>query len=194
MSKQGQPVKHAVRLSAAQRAHLETLIRDPNSRPQRTLKARILLKLDAADSRKGRNDRQIAAALKISRYTIYRVRRQLRDGGLKAALNRKPRADFVARLSANSEQAADRTLMSPAGGYLDGAGVRNLLWKKIVAEAGGIQTAWASRHRIPLAYFNKVLRGQQVPSKRVLRALDLEKVVVYRLRPKSRGGNNRSPR
>jgi transposase len=84
--------RYVVRLSAEERAQLEALISKGKSPAQRLLKARILLKADVSDAGEGWSDSAIIEALSTSPSMVYRVRKQLVEEGLDAALKRKPRA------------------------------------------------------------------------------------------------------
>ena len=84
--------RYVVRLSAEERAQLEALIRKGKSPAQRLLKARILLKADVSEAGEGWSDSRIMAALEPSASMVYRVRKQLVEEGLEAALSRKQRA------------------------------------------------------------------------------------------------------
>src|SRR5271156_6975794 len=84
--------RYVVRLSAEEREHLEALIRKGKSPAQRLLKARILLKADVSEAGEGWSDSKIVAALETSASMVYRVRKQLVEEGLEAALSRKQRA------------------------------------------------------------------------------------------------------
>jgi hypothetical protein len=83
--------KYVVRLSREERAALEALITKGKSPAQRLTKARILLKADQCEDGEGWSDSQIVAALDTSLTMIYRVRKQLVEEGLEAALSRKKR-------------------------------------------------------------------------------------------------------
>src|SRR5271166_4964754 len=84
--------RYVVRLSAEERGQLEALIRKGKSPAQRLVKARILLKADVSDAGEGWSDNEIIEALETSASMVYRVRKQLVEEGLEAALSRKPRA------------------------------------------------------------------------------------------------------
>jgi transposase len=81
--------KYVVRLSAAERERLETLLRGGKHPAQRLTKARILLKADAGEAGEGWSDSQIAKALETSLATIARTRQQLVEEGFDAVLTRK---------------------------------------------------------------------------------------------------------
>ena len=51
--------------------------------------------------------------------------------------------------------------------------------RRLEKEAGS-QTAAASRLRISNTYFNEVVRGKKEPAAKLLAALGLERVVLYR--------------
>src|ERR1700751_637629 len=91
--------KYVVRLSEEERAQLKALISKGKSPAQRLLKARILLKADVSEAGEGWSDSRIVAALETSVSMVYRVRKQLVEEGLEAALSRKVRATpAVARI------------------------------------------------------------------------------------------------
>jgi len=80
-----------VRLSAEERGELEALISKGKSTAQRLLKARILLKADQSEAGECWSDSRIIEALDTTKMTVYRVRKQLVEEGLEAALTRKRR-------------------------------------------------------------------------------------------------------
>jgi transposase len=82
--------KHIVRLAEREREQLEALVHADGGSARRLLKAWILLKADIADGGEGWSDAQIVEGLKASASTVYRVRKQLAEHGLAAALSRKP--------------------------------------------------------------------------------------------------------
>ena len=84
--------RYVVRLSGEEREQLEALLRKGKSPAQRLLKARILLKADISATGDGWSDGKIVAALETSASMVYRVRKQLVEEGLEAALSRKQRA------------------------------------------------------------------------------------------------------
>ena len=81
--------KYVVRLSAAEQAQLDELIRKGKRSAQLLTKARILLKADVSELGEGWSDSRIAAALDTSIATIERTRRQLVEEGFEAVLARK---------------------------------------------------------------------------------------------------------
>ena len=81
--------KYVVKLNAAERERLETLIGSGNHPAQRLTKARILLKADAGEAGEAWSDSRIANALDTSLATIARTRQQLVEEGFEAVLTRK---------------------------------------------------------------------------------------------------------
>jgi transposase len=84
--------KYIVRLSRDEREHLCELLKKGKSPAKLQLKARILLKADVGQGRKGWSDNQIIRALDTSVSMVYRVRQQLVEEGFEAVLARKQRA------------------------------------------------------------------------------------------------------
>lgn len=83
--------KYVVRLGGEEREHLERITRKGRDAAGRLTKARILLLADVSASGEGWSDSRIMAALGTSASTVYRVRQQLVEEGLEAALSRKKR-------------------------------------------------------------------------------------------------------
>jgi poly-gamma-glutamate capsule biosynthesis protein CapA/YwtB (metallophosphatase superfamily) len=88
-AKQSVVKKYVVKLSDDERKRLNTLIQKGKAPARQVLKARILLKADASELGESWSDSQIAEALDTSVDTIARVRQQLVEAGLDAALTRK---------------------------------------------------------------------------------------------------------
>ena len=88
-AKQPSVKKYIVKLTADERDRLSQLIQKGKGPARQLLKARILLKADAAEDGEGWSDGRIAEALDTSIDTIARTRQQLVEGGLDAALTRK---------------------------------------------------------------------------------------------------------
>ena len=61
---------------------------------------------------------------------------------------------------------------------IDLDGMRKLL-RREVDRAGG-QVAWAKRHGLHPSTINKVVNEQRMPGRRMLAALQLQKVTAYR--------------
>lgn len=81
--------KYVVRLTDDERVELEAMIHKGKSSANRLLKARILLKADVAEAGEGWSDSRIIEALETSASMVYRVRKQMVEGGLEAVLSRK---------------------------------------------------------------------------------------------------------
>ena len=81
--------KYVVKLSAAEREQLNTLIRTGKHRARQLMKARILLKADVSEAGEGWSDSQIASALDTAVNTVARTRQRLVEQGLEAALTHK---------------------------------------------------------------------------------------------------------
>ncbi len=81
--------KYVVRLDAAERDQLTTLIHKGKGSAQLLTKARILLKADVSELGEGWSDSAIAAALDTGIATVERTRRQLVEEGFAAVLKRK---------------------------------------------------------------------------------------------------------
>src|SRR3979411_803037 len=98
--------KYVVRLSGEERERLEALIRKGKSPAQRLLKARILLKADVSEAGEGWSDSRIIRALDTSVSMVYRVRKQLVEGGSEAVGSRTHRATpAVARIFEGEKEA-----------------------------------------------------------------------------------------
>ena len=52
----------------------------------------------------------------------------------------------------------------------------------IRAQANGNQAAWALQHELSPTYVSDVLTGRREPGRRILNALNLERVMLYRER------------
>ena len=85
--------KFVVKLSEAERNHLQGLINKGKSPAKRLLKARILLKTDAGAHGEGWSDGRVVEALDTNLSMVTRVRQQFVEEGLEAALSRKQRAN-----------------------------------------------------------------------------------------------------
>jgi hypothetical protein len=81
--------KYIVRLSEAERATLEALIRTGKRSAALVLKARILLKADVSEAGEGWSDGRIVTALDTSLSTVSRTRQLLVEEGFDAVLRRK---------------------------------------------------------------------------------------------------------
>jgi Homeodomain-like domain len=81
--------KYVVRLSADERAHLESMLKKGKHSAKTLTKARILLKADVAEAGEGRSDSEIVAQLETNLSMVCRVRKQLVEEGFDAVLARK---------------------------------------------------------------------------------------------------------
>jgi hypothetical protein len=57
-----------------------------------------------------------------------------------------------------------------------------LLWMQKRVDQAGSLAAWAAAHGLSSSYAHDVLRNRALPGKRILDALDVERVVTYRPR------------
>lgn len=95
--------QHVVRLLAAERAELGALLA-AGAAPTRALThARILLKADQGEAGPAWPDARIAEALEASVATVERVRRRWAEGGLDAALHRRPPGPHPRKLDGAQE-------------------------------------------------------------------------------------------
>jgi hypothetical protein len=79
-----------VRLSLVERQELESLVTKGKAAARKLTRARILLKADCSDLGEGWTDRKISDALDVGPITVHRVRQSFVEGGLEAALVRRP--------------------------------------------------------------------------------------------------------
>ena len=78
-----------VRLTEAERAELDALVRKGKASALTIARARILLKADQGDNGEAQTDAQVAEALSIAAKTVFNVRRRWVEDGMEAALRRK---------------------------------------------------------------------------------------------------------
>jgi transposase len=97
--------KYKVTLTDDERSLLQQMIATGTGKARKLTHARILLKADVSDSGPGWMDEQISQAVEVSLATIHRIRRAFVEGGLEAALNRRPQQRHRAR-RLNGEQEA----------------------------------------------------------------------------------------
>jgi len=112
--------KYVVKLSEAERSHLQALINKGKSPAKRLLKARILLKADASEHGEGWSDGRIVDALDTNLSMVTRVRQQLVEEGLEAVLSRKQRATPAITPIFDGEKEARLTALAcstPPEGY-----------------------------------------------------------------------------
>jgi transposase len=85
--------KYVVHLTDAERATLLQMLAAGKVAARTLAHAHILLKADAADGAPGWRDQQIVEAFEVSLSTVGRVRRQVIEQGLEAALHRQAPAE-----------------------------------------------------------------------------------------------------
>jgi transposase len=96
--------KYIVTLTEAERQTLQTMLSRGKAAARKLVHARILLKADAGADGPGWNDDQIAEGLEVGRATVERVRKELVEEGLEAALDRrKPRRQYERVLDGDGE-------------------------------------------------------------------------------------------
>ena len=98
--------KHSIVLSREQRRELETLISTGQAPARKLTHARILLKADCGPEGPRWSNRQIHEALDIGETTVRRVRHSFAQGGLEAALNRRPQPPRPEKRKLDGEQEA----------------------------------------------------------------------------------------
>ena len=89
--------KCTVRLTSAERTDLTRLVTTGRHAARTRTRARVLLQTDAGAQGPAWTDAQIRGAFGVSERTVARIRRAFVDGGLDAALHRRPRAVPKAR-------------------------------------------------------------------------------------------------
>jgi len=88
----GKEAKYVVRLTSDERERLEALIAQKRTAAGKVLRARILLKADVSAAGPGWTDPQLVEAFSVSLSTVHRLRQQLVEEGVEAALVRRPRS------------------------------------------------------------------------------------------------------
>ena len=88
----GKEAKYVVRLTTDERERLEALIGQKRAAAGKVLRARILLKADVSEAGPGWTDPQLVEAFSVSLSTVHRLRQQLVEEGVEAALVRKSRS------------------------------------------------------------------------------------------------------
>lgn len=82
--------KYVVRLTGAEREHLEKLVRTGKVAAAKRCRAQVLLKADAGPEGSGPTDQQVSEALDVSVGLVHSARQAYVEEGLTAALERKP--------------------------------------------------------------------------------------------------------
>ncbi len=83
--------KYIVKLTKAERKDLLSLIKKGKTAAYKLTHARILLAADADRAKsRGKTDKEIAEELHVGTKTVQRIRKQLVEEGIEAAVSRKP--------------------------------------------------------------------------------------------------------
>ena len=101
--------QYAVQLTPEERERLSQLIRSGKSSARIIARARALLKVDA-----GWNAPQVAAALDISKGTVYRAKRRYAEEGLDGVLQDRVQANRYRKLDDKGEAPPDRPGVQPS--------------------------------------------------------------------------------
>lgn len=97
--------RYVVTLSLEERRELETITASGKSSRNKVVKAFILLKADEGEYGEGWTDKRIAEAYNVSISNVEQTRERLVEGGLEAALNRKPTSRVYRRKIEGEEEA-----------------------------------------------------------------------------------------
>jgi transposase len=98
--------KQSIRLTQEQRRELEALISAGQAPARKLTHARILLKADCGPDGPRWSARQIHEALEVGETTVHRVRRSFVQGGVEAALKRRPQPPRHEKRKLDGEQEA----------------------------------------------------------------------------------------
>ena len=112
--------QHSITLTAEQRGELEALIRAGQAKARKLTRARILLKADRGPQGPGWSNRQIHEALDVGESTVCRTRADFAQGGLAAALHRRPQPKRPEKRKLDGEQEAHLVALlcqQPPAGY-----------------------------------------------------------------------------
>ena len=101
--------QYAVRLTPDEREQLSRLIRSGKSSARIIVRARILLKVD-----EGWNAPQVAAALDVSKGTVYRAKRRYAEEGLAGVIQDRVQANRFRKLDDKGEAHLIALACSPA--------------------------------------------------------------------------------
>ena len=99
--------KYEVKLSEEQRRRLEKVISSGRAAARELAHARVLLEADD-----GKTDEQAAASVRVSPRTVARVRRRFREGGLDAAVRRRPQPPRPAKRRLDGEAEAKLVMLA----------------------------------------------------------------------------------
>jgi transposase len=96
--------KYIVTLTPEERRMLQEMLSRGKAAARKLMHARILLNADVAAGGPGWNDEAIVEALEVGRATVERVRKELVEEGLPAALERRqPRRQYRRKLDGDGE-------------------------------------------------------------------------------------------
>jgi hypothetical protein len=96
--------KYIVKLTDTERSQLKELISSGEASARQIRRAYILLKSDSSDGGPNWNYQAICEAFEVSSLTIYNVRKNYVEGGLKRAiLRKKPDREYKRRLDGEGE-------------------------------------------------------------------------------------------
>lgn len=112
--------QHSIVLTAEQRRDLEALIKAGQAPARKITRARILLKADCGPQGPRWSNRQIHEALDVGESTVCRARHSFAQGGLEAALNRRPQPARPEKRKLDGEQEAHLVALmcsQPPDGY-----------------------------------------------------------------------------
>lgn len=97
--------QYVVRLTEAQRAQCQELIRAGTARARSLMHAQVLLKADTSPGGPGWRDREISEAFDVTTVTVGNVRKRLVTEGLERTLThyRPPRREYHSKLDGHQE-------------------------------------------------------------------------------------------
>jgi hypothetical protein len=97
--------KYIVKLTEAERSQLKELISSGEASARQIRRAYILLKSDSGDGSPNWGYQAICEAYEVSSLTVYNVRKNFTEGGLKRAiLRKKPERVYKRRLDGEGEE------------------------------------------------------------------------------------------
>ena len=104
--------KYKITLTPDERLHLRSLIASGKAAAKKLVHARVLLKADAAEGGPAWSDDAIAEAVEVHRDTVTRIRQRFVEGGLDAALVRKPQTRPSRARGLDGRAEAKRTVLA----------------------------------------------------------------------------------
>ena len=103
---------YSIHLSQEQRDTLEQLTRSGVAPARKIMHAQVLLKTDKGELGPRWSDRQIQEAFGVGESTLKRIRQRFVQGGLQAALERKPQPERPRKRKLDGEQEALLVLLA----------------------------------------------------------------------------------